>query len=123
MEIVPLVVTTNAAGAGTVTAGRSVRADTPRALFAVEWVDGTFEDGVDAVLSTTNTLSGVDLTLLTLTNADDDAWYYPRRAACDGTVGALKHYELPVINGDLRLVVSSGGSVTTGGAYLYLTEA
>lgn len=123
MEVIALMVTTNASGAGTVTAGRSVRHDTARALSAVEWVDGTFADGVDAVLSTVDTLSGVDKTLLTLTNANNDAWYLPRVAACDGTVGALVHYELPIVNGDLRLVVSSGGSVVTGGAYVYLTEA
>jgi hypothetical protein len=122
MDAIWLSVTTDAAGAGTVTAGRNVRPDTPRRLYAVEWVDGTFADGVDAVLSVVNTLGGADVTLLTLTDADNDGWYYPRTAACDGTAGVLTHYEQPVINGDLRLVVSNGGSVTLGGAYVYLGD-
>lgn len=122
MDAIWLGVETDASGNGTVTAARNVRPDTPRRLYAVEWVDGTFADGVDAVLSVVNTLGGADVTLLTLTDADDDGWYYPRAAACDGTAGVLTHYEQPVINGDLRLVVSNGGSVTLGGAYVYLGD-
>lgn len=120
MDIVPLMVTTNASGAGTVTAARGVDVDTAKVLTAVEWVDGTFADGVDAVLSVTNTLSGVDKTLLTLTNANTDAWYYPVSAVHNESGSALASYVRQIVNGDLRLVVSSGGSATAGGAYLYL---
>ena len=94
-------------------------------LHAVEWVDGDFADGVDSVLSVTNTDSGVDSTLLTLTDANIDAWYYPRVALHD-TAGAAVTYDGTrpiygrfVVNGTLKLTVTSGGDTKTGGAVVY----
>jgi hypothetical protein len=89
-------------------------------LYAVEWVDGAFSDGVDAVLSVTRTASGVDQTLNTLANANDDGWYHPSRQGHD-LAGALVTgvYELPVINGRLKLVVSSGGATVAGGCIVH----
>jgi len=96
-------------------------------LEAVEWIDGDFANGVDAVISAYNTGSAVDNTLLTLTNADDDAMYYPRAlvhseagAALTGSSGGDR--ALPMINGVPRLVVSSGGDKKTGGCILYWWE-
>jgi|MudIll2142460700_1097286.scaffolds.fasta_scaffold159099_3 hypothetical protein len=96
-------------------------------LEAVEWIDGDFANGVDAVISAYNTNSGTDNTLLTLTNADNDAWYYPRvlihseaGAALTGSSGGDR--ERPMINGIPRLVVSSGGDVVAGGCILYWWE-
>lgn len=93
-------------------------------LYAIEWIDGTFDNGVDAVISVQSTESGTALTLATLTNADDDAMYYPRHlqhseagAALTGTAGGDR--TRPVLNGTLRLVVSSGGNVKTGGCIVY----
>ena len=71
--------TTAVGGALTVTAKESVSGY----LCKVEWIDGTLADGVDAVLSVTNTPEGVDKTLTTLTNADDDDTYYPREVEHD----------------------------------------
>jgi hypothetical protein len=94
-------------------------------LFAVAWVDGDFTDGVDSVLSVVNTDSGVDYTLLTLTNADNDAMYYPRvvvhseaGAALTGTSGGDR--AMPVVVGQLKLAVTSGGASKTGGCIAYL---
>jgi hypothetical protein len=94
-------------------------------LYAVRWVDGDFADGVDAVISTQGHEAAA--TLLTLSNADDDAWYYPRvvvqnAAGVDltGLVGGDR--DLPLMVGVPRLVVSSGGSVLTGGCILYYIE-
>lgn len=120
MEIIPLMVTTNAAGAGTVTAARDVDVDTGKVLLAVEWVKGTFANGVDPTLSVVNTLSGVDRTLLTLTNADVNGWYAPQVPMHSTTGSVLTSYVQQIVNGDLRLVVAAGGSVVTGGAYVYL---
>lgn len=93
-------------------------------LEAVEWVDGTLDDGVDATLSVTETPSGVDQTLLTLTNANDDAWSRPRHVvhsetgtALTGTSGGDR--ARPIINGKLKLVIASGGNAKTGGCIVY----
>lgn len=93
-------------------------------LYAVEWIDGSFDDGVGAVLSVQNTESGVAYTLLTLTAANDDAWYYVRHlqhgetgTALTGTAGGDR--TRPIIDGTLRLVVSAGGDTKTGGAVVY----
>jgi hypothetical protein len=95
-------------------------------LEAVEWIDGTFDDGVDAVISVQSTTSGVGLTLLTLTNANDDAMYYPRAivhseagAALTGTSGGDRTKF--VLSGKPRLVVTAGGNAKTGGCILYYT--
>ena len=96
-------------------------------LEAVEWIDGDFANGVDAVISAYNTNSGTDNTLLTLTNADNDAWYYPRALVHDAAGAALTgssggDRNLAMINGLPRLVVSSGGDKKTGGCILYWWE-
>lgn len=102
---------------GTLTVNASVSIN--GALFAIEWIDGTFDDGVDAVISIQSTPSGVAKTLLTLTNANDDAWYNVRESEHDttGTAGTGKCY--PVVIGTPRLVVTSGGNAKTGGCILW----
>lgn len=109
-------VTTDGSGDGSATATRAVFGY----LVAVDWIDGDLTDGVDAVLSVTNTPSGVDHTLLTLTNANSDAIYYPRRVV-DTTAGATATsvYDRFIIDGTLKLVVASGGSAKTGGCVVY----
>lgn len=92
-------------------------------LHKVVWVDGTLADGVDAVLSVTNTPSGVDTTLLTLTNANNDADYYPRELEDDNTGTATTFYTLPVVDGTLKLAVTNGGDAKTGLCLVYLMEA
>jgi len=88
-------------------------------LVSVEWVDGDLADGVDAVLSVTNRHSGVDKTLLTLTDANADATYYPRATEHDNTGTALTTTTLMLIDGLLKLVISSGGATKTGGVVVY----
>ncbi|MCP5101004.1 MAG: hypothetical protein GY943_36095 [Chloroflexi bacterium] len=108
-------VTTIADGSGDNSATIPIRG----LLHAVEWVDGDLADGVDAVLSVTNTDSGVDSTLLTLTDANIDKWYYPRRIEADVTGGDLATTTRHVIAGTLKLAITSGGAVKTGGAVVY----
>jgi hypothetical protein len=119
IDQIKLVGITNSSGAVTVTGG-----PVSGRLIAVEWIDGDLADGVDAVLSVIGTSSGVDYTLLTLTNADNDAWYYPRRLVHDeagvaltGTSGGDR--AMAVILGTLKLVISSGGDSKTGGCVVY----
>jgi hypothetical protein len=87
-------------------------------LVAVEWVDGDFADGVDAVLSVVDTPSGVDQTLLTLTDANDDKWYFPTGPEHDQAGAETGTRALLMINGTLKLVVSSGGDTKTGGCFV-----
>lgn len=94
-------------------------------LYAVRWVDGDFADGVDAVISTQGHEAAA--TLLTLTDANNDAWYYPRDLVHSATGGALTgaaggDRALPLMVGIPRLVVSSGGSTKTGSCILYYFE-
>lgn len=113
--------TTNGSGDATVTA----TVPTHGILKAVEWIDGDLADGVDAVLSFVSANSGVSRTLLTLTNANDDDWYFPHEAAHDNAGAAVTFdgtnevYVQPVISGTLSLVISSGGDTKTGGCVVY----
>lgn len=120
IDHIKLTGTTDSGGAATITAPIPVYGR----LCAVEWIDGDLADGVDAVLSVVGTSSGVDYTLLTLTDANNDAWYYPRHlvhgeagAALTGTSGGDR--AMPVILGTLKLVIASGGDTKTGGCVVY----
>ena len=110
--------TTSGGGAATITATRPVLG----LLFGVEWIDGDLADGVDAVLSVVQTGSAVDQVLLTLTDANSDAWYYPRELEDDNAGAALSTYTYPVVNGVMQLVIASGGDTKTGGCIVYYIE-
>lgn len=110
--------TTNTSGALTVLGTRAVFGW----LYAVEWIDGTFDDGVDAVISCVDTPSGEANTLLTLTDANNDAWYYPRATEHSQTGTSSGGSTFPLVNGTLKLVVSSGGNTKTGGCVVYWFE-
>ena len=88
-------------------------------LVAVEWAVGSLATGVDAVLSVTKTTSGVDHTLLTLTDANANGWYYPRATASDNAGAAIVSYVEDVIQGHLKLVIAQGGDTKTGGCVVY----
>ncbi len=121
LQAIPLMGTTNGSGAATITA----TIPTFGLLQSVEWVDGDLVDGVDAVLSVTDNQSGVDSTLLTLTNANSDAWYYPRQVAHDNAGAAVTFdgtneiYVPAIIAGKLKLVIANGGDTKTGGVVVY----
>ena len=120
LKWVKLYGTTAVGGALTVTAETAVRG----LLHAVEWIDGAFVDGVDAVLSVVRDDNAPDYVLLTLTDANVDAVYYPRviihseaGAALTGTSGGDR--AMPIINGRLKLVVADGGDAKAGGCIVY----
>jgi len=121
LEDIILEVTTDGSGDGTDTSTRALFG----LLYAVEWNDGDFVDGVDAVLSVVNRSTGVDYTLLTLTDANIDKIYYPR-AIGQGTDGAdqsINNLQIQeIVNGNLKLVVSSGGDTKTGGVTVYIDD-
>ncbi len=111
--------TTNASGAVTVEVGTEKY---PQLLMAVEWIDGDLIDGVGAVLSYTDNASGVDHTLLTLTAANDDAWYYPSVLEQNETGSDRTTTTKDIVQGTRKLVISSGGDTKTGGAWVYTVE-
>ena len=112
MNSVYLEVTTDVSGDGTATTPEAVNG----LVYSIEWIDGTFDDGVDAVFEITENGSGVDKTILTLTDANDDEEYFVREAEHDNAGSALATYAYPVANGKVKLTVSSGGNAATGGA-------
>lgn len=94
-------------------------------LYAIEWVKGTFDNGVDAVFSIQSTPSGVALTILTLTDANANAVYYPRKGV-HSDVGAALTYDgtnpltdLTRIVGKPRMVVAQGGNAKIDSAILH----
>lgn len=112
---------TDASGDLTVNATRPVLGQ----LYAVRWIDGDLSDGVDAVISTQN--HDAAATLLTLTDANSDALYYPRDLVHNAAGGALTGTSggdraLPLFVGLPRLVVSSGGATKSGGCILFYFE-
>jgi hypothetical protein len=113
VEQLRLVGTTAADGTLTLTAA----VDIVGALYAVQWIDGSLADGVDAVLSVVN--ADADYTLLTLTNADNDDWYYRQVPCCDAAGAAIAGaYTLPMIVGKPKLTITAGGDTKKGGAVL-----
>jgi hypothetical protein len=117
IDRIKLSVTTNTGGAGTATSGAIAGR-----IYAIEYDKGTFADGVDLTL----TCSGATIaqTLLTLTDANADDWYYPRAVVHDeagsaltGTSGGDRSMLLAV--GNLLLTVANGGSTTTGTMVIY----
>ncbi len=113
--------TTTSGGALTVTAGTQ----SIGILKAVEWIDGAFDNGVGAVLSQVRDDNAADITMLTLTAANDDKAYYPRYAAHDNAGAAITYdgtrpiYVEGFLNGTLKLVVSAGGATKAGGCIVY----
>jgi hypothetical protein len=108
--------TDGTAGALSVTFGHKITGE----LKAVHWIDGDLADGVDAVISIVADDVEADTTLLTLTDANVDAWYFPKVTADDGTGGAIAtEFVDPIVNGKPKLVVSSGGNGKSGGCIIF----
>lgn len=111
-----LAVTTDSAGDATATSEVEVVGK----VVAVAWEDGDLVDGVDAVLSVVG-VGRPDQTILTLTNANNDAWYYPLIQASSNAGGAITGvYAEPVVMGKLKLVVSSGGDTKSGSMRVFI---
>jgi len=89
-------------------------------LNSVEWIDGTFDDGVDAVLTNIRDDDASDITLLTLTDANIDKVYSPRYLVQDNAGADIAAtYDRHFVNGKLKLVVADGGDTKSGGCIVY----
>ena len=116
---VKVAITTNASGDGTGTAPALV---VMGHLYAIHWLIGTCAAGVDVTIST----AGADgaKTLLTLTDANSSALYYPRDAKHSETGAALTatlggDRELPLTTGRPTVVIAQGGDTKTGYVIFY----
>ncbi len=115
MEIARLDLTTNAGGAATATDDKIVNG----LLHAVQLVDGTFDDGVDLVL--TCETPDLSIPLLTIANFNTDQMLYPRvleNLNTDGT--ALSTHAEPVVAGKIKAVIAQGGNAKTGSVICFI---
>lgn len=109
-----LIGTTAADGTLTLTAALTERAR----LVKVNWYKGTLTTGVDAVIKSKGETglaaalgvapSTLDTTLLTLTNANANGEYWPAKNA--------------IVDQEVSLAITGGGSTHVGGAVLYFDE-
>lgn len=111
-----LPVTTDASGNGSFETQKVIGR-----VYAVQLVDGNFDDGVDITL----TSEDADLSIPILTKADfnTDQMVYPRVACALNTDGtALTVYDMPVCNGTIKAVVAQGGNVKNGSFKVFVLE-
>lgn len=90
-------------------------------LYAVQCVDGSFDDGVDLTLTAEQ--GDLSIPLLAVANFNSDRMYYPRvleNLNTDGT--ALSTHCEPLVAGSVKAVVAEGGAVKTGSFILYIRE-
>lgn len=88
-------------------------------LYAVQLVDGTFDDGVDLTLTCEN--GDLSITLLTKADWNTDQIAYPRVLQALNTDGtALTSHAEPMIYGKPKAVIAQGGATKTGAVILYI---
>ena len=115
--------TTDALGAATIKNAGAILGK----LYAVQWIDGTLEDGVGFTLSVVNS-DAPTANLLTVAAANADKMYYPREIPHKTEDGAVLTATAggdrvpPVIAGTPQLAISSGGDAKTGGCILFWEE-
>lgn len=117
MKRIQINVTTDSSGAGTGTENFAGLG----ALYAVQCIDGTFDDGVDLTLTAEQ--GDLSIPLLTVANFNSDRLYYPRvlqNLNTDGT--ALTTHCEPLVAGKVKAVIAQGGATKTGGFILYIRE-
>lgn len=90
-------------------------------LYAVQLVDGNFDDGVDVTLTAEH--SDLSIPLLVAADWNSDKMLYPRvlqNLNTDGT--ALTTHALPLVFGRLKAVIASGGATKSGSVIAYIQD-
>lgn len=90
-------------------------------LYAVQLVDGTFDDGVDITLTAEH--SDLSIPLLVAADWNTDKMVYTRvlqNLNTDGT--ALTTHCMPVVVGRIKAVIAQGGNAKTGAIVCYITD-
>lgn len=103
-------VTTDGSGNYTSTDGTHVMGRVVAVEASISGLDAT----ADTTISVTNTTSGVDKTLLTLTNSNANAHYDVRGLGSDNAGASSSEYVHPFVAGNLKVVVAQGGATNTG---------
>lgn len=88
-------------------------------VYAVLFSDGTFDDGVDAVI--TCETSDYSIPILSLANWNNDQVIYPRAPqslASDGS--ALSTHTPPVAVGQIKIAIAQGGNAKSGSVSLFM---
>ncbi len=113
--------TTDTAGAASATGGAVIGK-----LYAIEYRPGTIATGATVTVTCESDSSKA---LLTKANAGtSNVWFYPRDlmnavadgAALTGTAGGDRCQ--PILNGSIKVVIASGGSVTSGSLIVYYEQ-
>lgn len=90
-------------------------------LYAIQLVDGTFDNGVD--ITVTSQQGDHGFAQLTKADFDTDQIVYPRVLQALNTDGtALTTHCEPLVVGRLRVVVAQGGNAKSGSFIFYIRE-
>ena len=117
MKVIRLDVTTDTAGDGTATYASHVTGF----LYAVQYVDGDFADGVDVDIDCVH--GDLTYVLMDKDNFNTDQMAYPRTLEHLNTDGTdLSTHCYPMVNGKPKATVAAGGSVKTGAFILFIFD-
>lgn len=116
MKTARLTVTTDASGDGS-----DITNAVLGLLYAVQLVDGNFDDGVDITLTAEQ--GDLSIPLLVQANFNSDQMVYPRVLESLNTDGtALATHAMPIVVGRPKALVAAGGNVKTGTFILYILD-
>lgn len=116
MRVITISLTTDASGDATAYANAVAGT-----VYAVQLVDGTFDDGVDITLTAEN--EDLSMPILVAADWNSDKMVYPRvlqNLNTDGT--ALTTHCEPLVYGRLKAVIAQGGNAKTGKVKVYIRE-
>lgn len=117
MRRVRVELTTNTAGAATAF-GESVIG----AVYAVQLIDGDFDDNVDVTITSEH--ESLSIPILVKANFNTDQMVYPRVLESLNTDGsALTTACEPLSYGRIKVVIAQGGAVKSGAVVVYLRDS
>ncbi len=118
MRTVSVSVTTDASGDGsTIQSTGAVLG----LLYAVQLVDGNFDDGVDITLTAEQ--GDLSIPLLVKANFNSDQMVYPRVLEALNTDGtALSTHAMPIVVGPIKALIAQGGNVKSGTFRFYILD-
>lgn len=90
-------------------------------VYAVQLVDGTFEDNVDVTV--TSEEENLSIPILTKADFNTDQMVYPRVLQALNTDGsALTTHCEPLMCGRVKVVIAAGGNAKSGSVIVYVRE-
>ncbi len=90
-------------------------------LYAVQLIDGNFDDGVDVVITAEQ--GDLSIPLFSANDFNTDQFKYPRVSEHDAVGGAaLTTTCMPLVAGRLKAVIAAGGNVKSGTFILHIID-